>query len=214
MIGDKIDTNHLNLTAANELLSAFDIDLRLPKRVIAIAGESGSGKTHMAAAIEKAFEARGQKSMLLHMDDFFKLPPALNHQNRLADLHNVGPKEVDLLRLQSCISEFKNGAQFIKTPLVHYYENQIEEIEQEILNVEVLIIEGTYSFYLEKIDFHLYMSRTFEQTRSLRAQRNRGAESQDPFIEQVLEIEHQLITAKKSKANAWVDFDFNLKYHV
>jgi hypothetical protein len=58
------------------------------------------------------------------------------------------------------------------------------------------------------------MSRDYKQTRALREKRNRGNEVNDPFVELVLEKEHLLISSKKSKANAWIDFDFNLRYDV
>ena len=214
MIGEKIDSKHLNLKAASELLSVFCQLKSASKCAIAIAGESGSGKTHMAAAIATEFEAIGQKVLLLHMDDFFKLPPAQNHQNRLSDLNNVGPDEVDIPRLTSIVAAFKDNVSSISTPLVYYYEDRIEEVQHIISDVDILIIEGTYAFYVEHLDFHVYMTRTYEETRELRAQRNRGNESGDPFIEKVLEIEHQLVIAKSTKADAWIDYHFNLKYHA
>ena len=214
MIGERIDAKHLNTKAASELLCAFSHLKTTPKCAIAVAGESGSGKTHMAAALASEFEANGQKVLLLHMDDFFKLPPAQNHQNRLSDLNSVGPNEVDIPRLTSIVTAFKNNTYRISSPLVYYYEDRIEEQQHIVSNVDVLIIEGTYAFYVDHLDFHLFMTRTHEQTRELRALRNRGNESNDPFIENVLAIEHQLVTAKREKADAWIDYHFNLKYHV
>jgi uridine kinase len=212
MIGEVIDSSKINESAANQMLAVFSELTKKDKTVIAIAGESGSGKTHMALALKAAFLAQGRKALILHMDDFYLLPPALNHQNRLIGMQNVGPQEVDLKRLQQLLSDFKTGKHQLLTPVVHYHENKIEETQQNIEDIQVLIIEGTYAFYVEQTDFHLWMSRDFEQTRALRAQRNRGAEVNDPFIEKVLEKEHQLVLAKKEKANAWIDYDFNFRY--
>ena len=214
MIGEVIDSSKINASAAKQLLSVFTELTGKHKKVIAIAGESGSGKTHMALALKAAFSALGQRALILHMDDFYILPPVLNHQNRLLGMQNVGPQEVDLQRMQEVLSQFKNGAQTVLTPVVHYYENKIEEISYQVEDVTVLIVEGTYSFYLEQTDFHLFMSRDYKQTRALREKRNRGNEVNDPFVELVLEKEHLLIRSKKSKANAWIDFDFNLRFDV
>ena len=75
-------------------------------------------------------------------------------------------------------------------------------------------MEGTYAFYQNETDFNLFMSRNYLQTRELREKRSRGNEVNDPFIEKVLEKEHELVVAKKEKADAWIDYDFNLKYHA
>lgn len=214
MIGEVIDSSKINESAANKMLAVFSELMTKDKTVVAIAGESGSGKTHMALALKAAFLMHGRKALILHMDDFYMLPPALNHQNRLASMQNVGPQEVDLNRLQYLISEFKTGKPQLLTPVVHYHENKIEELWHDVQEVQVLIIEGTYAFYVEQTDFNLLMSRDFIQTKALREQRNRGAEVNDPFIEKVLEKEHQLVTAKKEKANAWIDYDFNLRCHA
>lgn len=213
MIGD-IDSSTINVSAAKQLLADFTELTGKHKKVIAIAGESGSGKTHMALALKSAFSALLQQALILHMDDFYVLPPALNHQNRLLGMHNVGPQEVDLPRMQQVLRQFKSGAKSVVAPVVHYYENKIEDVLYDFQAIEVLIIEGTYAFYVEQTDFHLFMTRDYTQTKSLRIQRNRGNEANDPFIEKVLEKEHQLVVAKKEKADAWIDYDFNLKYHA
>ncbi|MEY4991617.1 MAG: hypothetical protein RI948_486 [Bacteroidota bacterium] len=212
MIGEVIDNGKINMRAAKELLANFPSLNRKEKTVISIAGESGSGKTHMALAMQAAYAEKGIKAFILHMDDFYILPPADNHQHRLISMQHVGPQEVDLQRLQALLSSFKNGVETLVAPVVHYHENKIEEISYPVAQIDVLIVEGTYAFYVEQTDFNLLMSRDFIQTRSLRADRNRGNEVNDPFIEKVLEKEHELVAAKKEQADAWIDYDFNLKY--
>ncbi len=212
MIGDVIDKNQLNFGAAHELLHFFKQFTEFPKLVVAVAGESGSGKTHMSIAIQVALKEFGRTSLILHMDDFYKLPPKQNHQNRLLSMSNVGPHEVDLSRIQNLLSDFKTSASTLSAPIIDYYKNSIDKANYNVADVDVLIIEGTYAFYLEHVDFYLYMSRNYKETKELRALRNRGNEVNDPFVEKVLEKEHALVTAKKSKANAWIDYDFNLQY--
>jgi len=211
MIGENIDQTKLNETAASELLLEFPSLLNSKRIVIAIAGESGSGKTHMAVALEHTLNHFGKRSFILHMDDFFILPPALNHQKRVENISHVGPQEVDLNRLNAIIDSFKAGADVLHVPQVHYYDNRIEELEIAVGDIDILLVEGTYSFYLALLDFKLYMSRTFKETRELRALRNRGNEINDPFVEEVLALEHELICQKKSEADAMIDYHFNLK---
>ena len=145
------------------------------------------------------------------MEDFFILPPASNHAQRLKDIAHVGPQEVDIDRMKTLIADFKNNGHKIWVPRVNYYENSIAEIEIDLSEQQVLIVEGTYAFLLQDTDFHLFMTRNFEQTKELRLARNRGTEAQDDFIEQVLVLEHQIISKSAAKANALIDYNFNLQ---
>ncbi|MEY3592743.1 MAG: hypothetical protein RLZZ38_1734 [Bacteroidota bacterium] len=211
MIGEKIDKNLLNTHAAKTLVDHINLQKTSHKFVVAIAGESGSGKTHMASAIQKAFSESDISASIIHMDDFFILPPASNHAQRLKDIAHVGPQEVDINRMNTLIADFKNNGHKIWVPRVSYYENSIAEIEIDLSEQQVLIVEGTYAFLLQDTDFHLFMSRNFEQTKELRLARNRGTEAQDDFIEQVLVLEHQIISKSAAKANALIDYNFNLQ---
>lgn len=210
MIGEQIDLSNINSLSAKHLVESLENWGYPNKNVLLIAGESGSGKTHMATAIQQEFKHAGISAELLHMDDFFHLPPASNHQNRLLDITNVGPQEVNLTKLNSLIFEFKQGARELVHPLVHYYENKIETNTLDVSNAQVLIIEGTYAFFIDQGDFHLFMSRNYIETRVFREKRNRGDEVNDAFVEQVLKIEHQIISSSKNKANAIIDIDFKL----
>lgn len=211
MIGEKINQNLLNLNAAKALLSTFEVFDDPQKIVVAIAGESGSGKTHMATALAKELFANKIQTQILHMDDFFKLPPASNHAQRLTDISQVGPQEVNLERLNALISAFKLNAGNCSIPTVDYYQNSIAESHVDLSEVQVLIIEGTYTFFLKDTNFHLFMSRDYKQTKELRLARNRGNEAQDEFIERVLRIEHEIIAGSATKADAYIDYDFNLQ---
>ncbi|MFM6945727.1 MAG: uridine kinase [Flavobacteriales bacterium] len=211
MIGEKINHNLLNLDAAQELLKSFDLFDKPVKVVVAIAGESGSGKTHMATALQAALETNAISACVLHMDDFFFLPPASNHAQRLNDITHVGPQEVNIELLNSLIADFKSNENHFTVPTVDYYANSISQSNLELGSVQVLIIEGTYSFFLQNSDFNLFMSRDFTQTTELRLARNRGNEAQDEFVERVLKIEHEIIAKQASKADAFIDYHFKLQ---
>ena len=61
-------------------------DLPFGKIVIAVGGESGSGKSTTAVCLEREFMQNGITCISLHMDSYFKLPPKDNHKNRVASL--------------------------------------------------------------------------------------------------------------------------------
>jgi uridine kinase len=178
------------------------------RSVIGIAGESGSGKSVTAVCLQKTLHDKGIKALILHMDDYFHLPPTSNHQKRLESLENVGKHEVNLSLLEENILSFKNGVEAMTVPVVNYKLNSILSEIIPSQGYDVLIIEGTYTFFIENLDFKIYMDRTFEQTREQRASRAR--EEMSDFIEQVLALEHNIIRPTKVQANVIVDVHYQV----
>ena len=72
----------------------------------------------------------------------------------------------------------------------------------------VLITEGTYTILLDNVDTHVFIDRTFEQTRAHREKRSRDAAELDPFIDRVLAIEHDIISSHKSRAEIVISPDY------
>jgi uridine kinase len=209
MIGDTINLNEEYFATAESLYAKLaDKFDSFSGQVVAIAGESGSGKTVAAMSLQKIVQDHKIHALVLHIDDYFKLPPMTNHQNRLKSQENVGAHEVDLNWLNSNIADFKNKEKSFEKPTVNYYENTISSDTVFLENIDLLIIEGTYSFLAEGIDYHIFMSRTYKETEGMRLRRNRGTEMQDPYNNVVLEIEHQIIAPLKKMADAIIDFNY------
>jgi uridine kinase len=179
------------------------------KIVISIAGESGSGKSVTAKALQAALMHKGIKSEMLSMDNYFKLPPKVNHLARMCNISQVGPQEVNLELLQLHINSFKEGIDTISLPLTNYQADSFHIQEHSFEKAQVLIIEGTYVFTLRNTDFNIFINRTYHQTKTARTERNRDVMTD--FVEQVLEIEHHII--KKGAENANLIIDSNYQIH-
>lgn len=135
----------------------------------------------------------------MQMDDYFKLPPKTNHENRLKSLDNVGVHEVDLEKLAQNIKAFKNGDSEIEKPLVNYNENSIGTEKIDASEYDVVIVEGTYIFEAEGFDYKIFIDRNYRDTYENRMERNRDEKSD--FVEEVLEIEHRIIRNFKNNAD-------------
>lgn len=173
------------------------------RTVIAVGGESGSGKSTTAIALRTTFLNRGISSVVLHLDGYFKLPPRENHLERTKSKDWIGLSEVRLDLLQAHLDAFKSGAQSLSVPVVDYLANRIDDREVPLNGVEVLIIEGTYALYLEHFEVGILMPRDYTQTQRVRQARTR--ETYSPFVEEVLAIEHQLVRSSHSRAHWMVD---------
>jgi len=184
-------------------------DLSAPKSIIAIGGESGSGKSTTAFCLENELKEKGINTITLHMDSYFKLPPRDNHEKRVQSLDNVGPKEVDLEKLNSHISAFKDAASFIEIPVVNYKDNNFSYNNTDVSEFQVMIVEGVYVFMLENIDAKISLIRTYKDTLASRMKRTR--ESYQPLVESILEIEHDIVSPAIATADYIIDKNYQIQ---
>lgn len=185
------------LDAARILANRLDI-APSGRTVVAVGGESGSGKSTTALALQTALSERGLRATVLHLDGYFHLPPRANHEARTQSLSWVGLNEVNMALLQSHVDAFHAGATELEVPVVDYVQSSIELHTTDISDSEVLIVEGTYALYLDRLDHGVFMPCTYRDTRLVRQARTR--EVYDPFVEQVLDIEHHLVQTSASGA--------------
>jgi uridine kinase len=177
---------------------------------VTIAGESGSGKSETAAALAEALAAQGIESVIFQQDDYFVYPPKTNDRTRRADIGWVGPQEVRLDLMNAHMQAFLDGATSIEKPLVDYEEDAVHSEIMETGSARVAIAEGTYTTLLEAAGHRAFIDRDYTQTRKHREKRNRDASELDAFIDNVLEIEHKIISAQKVKADIIVNPDYSV----
>lgn len=213
MKGDRLVLLDYHKRAASEIVSHILQYIRNKKTryVITVAGESGSGKSETGMAIADELDKFGIKSVLLGQDDYFVLPPKSNDLKRREDPDWLGPHiEVKLDVLERNLVNAIQGKREIIKPLVDYDLNTIED---EIINldgIKVLIAEGTYTSLLKHVDTRIFISRDWKDTLEHRQIRKRGNEVGDPFIEQVLRIEHKIIAGHKQLADILITKDYDV----
>lgn len=179
------------------------------KLVIGIAGESGSGKSVTAKCLQIELEKLNISAAIIHQDGYYKLTPKENHIKRKEDINWVGVEELNMDLMQQHVDQFKAHSKSIDIPVVNYMANKFIANKTSLENKSVLIVEGVYSFFLKNLDFKIFMSRTYKET--LEKRRSRTRETYDPFVEEVLEIEHAIVASQKSMANAIITKDYSLE---
>lgn len=212
MIGDIITIKPEYRHTAQALLAGIKTHLvttSQKRSVILIAGESGSGKSVTAICLSEILATMGTTTVL-HLDDYFKLPPLINHDERVNDLNWVGTQEVNLKLLQKHLYAFQENKPYIIQPLMDYKANKCLKKRLSFTHTQFLIIEGTYSFFLKDADYHVFMERTYIDTYQQRMER--GRDVQNEFVETVLGIEHRIIAPTKKQANALVKKDYSVEF--
>ena len=207
-----VASNGSHSPLARELASLLTGEYGLRARlrpVIAIAGESGSGKSVTASSLALALSADGVRAAVLHQDDYFVRPPRANHAHRTHDLSSVGPQEVNGALLQSHVAAFRAGRDGVAVPRVDYPTDSFQVGEMDFAAVAVLVVEGTYALRLVDSDIRIFLEATHDDTRERRRIRNRDIDA--PIIDQILAIEHEIIGAQRELAQIVVDRDFNVR---
>lgn len=187
-----------------ELLQLARLNCGHKRFHIGVAGESGSGKTTLAySLIEALSEGPKLRSTILKIDDYFFLPPQSNHQQRLVDLSNVGPQEVDLARLDLNLAQSWAGVTSIFSPVKSYLTDSSEEESISLQDVDCVFVEGTYSLILQNLDYRIFIDRPFFLTFEDRLRRGRDtwALENREWNEKLLGIEHEIISKTQHSAD-------------
>ena len=212
MQGDIIIVEDHHRQAAEKIVERLIDEIRERDRrtTLTVAGESGSGKSETAQAIAEALQPLGVPSAILQQDDYFVHPPRTNDRTRRANLCWVGPTEVRLDLLDQHLAAAQDGASRITKPLVIYDEDRITEEALAFGDARVVIAEGTYTSLLERVDRRVFIARNRLDTMEHRQKRAR--EGFDPFIEEVLEIEHDIISRHRTRADVLITKDYEVGF--
>ncbi len=200
--------------SANLLATNIYNDIEFEKEkvvVISIAGESGCGKTTLSNTLKNLLESNGHNVLVLHQDDYFKLPPRKNHEQRLIDFNHIGTHEVELEKLDQDIYVVKNKlANSLQIPVMNWSSDTKEFKEISISTANVVLVDGTYTSLLKNVDIRIFMNANYEATRKNRIARNREAVTD--FIERVLCKESDIIQQHQQMADIIIDEQFAIKY--
>ena len=189
---------------------AREVVQKSPAKVYRVSGESGCGKTTLARAIVKEFEAQGKKAVLISQDEYFHLPPRQNHNKRVEDFEWIGRGEVDWKLLNEVIDQVLDPeVTRVEVPEMDWELDTKEWKTMESEKVDVVVIEGTYVLGEKREgELGIFFEHTYEDTRENRLARNR--EVVDDFIQRVLKREHEIISGLREKADLVVSKNYTI----
>ena len=201
MRGDVILVGEEHRLAAGRIVDRLIDAVRSSGRrfIITVAGESGSGKSETGQALAEAFEERGVRATV-----------QVQRQGAPANFCWVGTTEVRLDLLDAHLEAAQSGEADITKPLVIYDEDRIDEETVSLDGVDVVIAEGVYCSLCEHVDRRVFIARNRLETLEHRMKRAR--EDFDPFIEQVLTKEHEIISQHRDRADIVITRDYEVEF--
>ncbi|MDJ0663439.1 MAG: zeta toxin family protein [Acidimicrobiia bacterium] len=212
MRGDIILVGEEHRSAAEQIIERLKDEIASsPRRyTMTVAGESGSGKSETGQALANALEERDIRAVVLQQDDYYVLPPRFNDAARRANFAWVGTSEVRLDLLDQHLTLARAGSDTITKPLVDYAANQINEETISLDGVDVVIAEGVYTSLCESVDRRVFIARNRLETMEHRMKR--GREEFDPFIEEVLVKEHEIISQHRDRADVVITREYDVEF--
>lgn len=179
------------------------------KYIVAISGESGSGKSELTHLVAKEMRKHGIFAKPIHIDNFYNTLPLERTKWRIDNgIENVvGLGEYKWDDINRVISDFKNSRKS-SMPCVDLVTEQIDTLTTDFDGVDMLIIDGLYAINTEGIDLAVYIELTYRETK--KAQKDRGKEPQNEYRMRVLEQEHKAALSIKHKANLFVNMDYKV----
>ena len=209
MLGDILLIEDKHRNAAAEILH-YVLKRKSNKYIVAISGESGSGKTELAHVLAKMLRAEGIMAKPIHIDNYYRIHPHQRTQWRLENgIENVvGWGEYDWDTIHQNIADFK-ADKTSTMPCVDLVTEQIDSLTTDFKGIDMLIIDGLYAIKTSEADLRIFIELTYHETK--KAQLIRGKEPQNEYRMQVLEREHQVVQSLKPLANLLVSKDYKTK---
>ena len=208
MLGDVLLITEKHENAARAILP-FILKHKVPKMLIGISGESGSGKTELAHVLAKMLRKEGIIAKPLHIDNYYRILPLLRTEWRKQHgiEKSVGFSEYDWDTINRNLDDFRND--LVSTmPCIDLVTEQVDQLTTDFKGVDMLIVDGLYAIKTDGIHVRVFIELTYHETK--KAQVVRGKEPQNEYRMQVLEREHQVVQSLRSSADIFVNMEYQV----
>jgi uridine kinase len=206
MLGDVLLITEEHHKAAKKIIEQLG-QVEVEKFVVAIGGESGSGKSELAHVISRHLKDLDQLAKILHVDNYYKVSPTERTDWRKDHgIQSVGLDEYDWDLIHQNVQQFRGGEEAIM-PCIDLLTDQEDKLITDFGAIKFLILEGLYALKTEA-DLKIHLDRIYTETK--KAQVLRGKEPQTQFRMQILEREHQVVQSLRPLADLIVTKDFSV----
>jgi len=207
MLGDVLLITEGHKKAAEGLLHHLD-QFTGEKVVLAIGGESGSGKTEIAHEVARNLKIRQTPAKVMHIDNYYLTSPLERTPWRKEHgLESIGFTEYDWKTINRNLLEFHQNKDHVLMPCIDLLTDQEDILTTSFKDIRYLIIEGLYAIQADA-DLKVLIDLTYKETK--KAQYSRGKEPTNEFRWQVLQREHEVVQSLRPQADLLVTKSFTI----
>ncbi len=201
MLGDVLLITEKHQLAAAKIVEIILADKK-QKMVVAISGESGSGKTELTHCIAKQLRKEKIFAKPIHTDNYYNTHPLERREWREKQgIENVvGFDEYKWDEIRQTIRDFKEG-KFSEMPCVDLVTEQVDRLTTNFAEVDMLIVDGLYAIKAENVDLRFFINLTYLQTKKKHTKDVRNKEKMDEVRWATLAQEHKMVSSLKRLAN-------------
>ena len=196
---------------AGEAIIEIILKQKKEKFIVAISGESGSGKTELAHVIAKGLRKYGIFAKPMHTDNFYNTHPLERREWRSKEgIENVvGYNEYKWDEINKVIDDFKKN-RVSEMPCVDLVTEQVDKLTTDFSEVDMLIVDGLYAIKTEGIDMSIFIDITYLETKEKHTKDARGKEVMDEIRWATLEQEHEMVQSLKPLADLVITREYDV----
>ena len=207
MLGDVLLIEEKHTQAAEAIVERVNT-IESDKIVIAVGGESGSGKSELGHEIARLLKVQRTPAKIMHIDNYYKTSPQdRNPWRQEYGVESIGYTEYDWETINRNLAEFRKDADDVTMPCIDLLTDQEDLLKTSFKGLRYMVIEGLYAVQAEA-DLRVFIDLTYHETK--KAQRVRGKEKVDEWRMAVLEREHQVVLALRPLADLIVDKNYQV----
>ncbi len=212
MLGDILLINDMHKDAAQTIFEHVVEDRNSKEEryryIVAISGESGSGKSELAHALGKLLKEHHIRVKIIHTDNYYKIQPLLREEwRRNKGYDKIGIDEYDWIKIRKTIRDFKEEQECM-IPCIDLIPEQVDKLITDFNKIDLLIIDGLYAINTPDLDLKVFIDLTYHETKI--NQIIRMKEAMSAFRLGILENEHQAVISLKPMADLIVDKSYQV----
>lgn len=197
--------------AAARIIFNRVLEDHIPKNIITVTGEVGTGKSTVSYLVAKLLKKQGIRAKIMDLDNYYKIPPIDRKKWRLdKGLESVGLDEYDWNKIYENIQDFKKN-KIARMPLVDMVTDYEDELITNFEGVDLLIIKGLYSIKCKESRLKVFIELSYQE--AMKYNTYERIEETDAFQLKVMAKEQGIVTKLKNDADFYIDFDTE-NYHL
>lgn len=195
-----------NHRAAASIILDRVMENHVPKNIITVTGEVGTGKSTVSYLLAKYLKTQEHlRVKIMDLDNYYKVAPIERKQWRLEHgIDSVGLDEYDWKKIYENIQDFKES-RIAHMPLVDMLTDYQDELITDFKGVDLLIIRGLYSIKCKESRLKVFIELSTEEASKFNTYE--GVEESDEFRLEVMAKEQSIVKKLKKDADFYVDFD-------